>query len=160
MSVTHRKDKPDNTEELKREIGEVKQAGDGTAALLSMTFKAQIMQDRAAGTNVITDDMIDTGGTIVGACACLKEAGAKSVTIVATHALFNGDAVKNLKECGAREVIVTDTVPVPEEKRFDNLTVLSIAPLLADAMKAIFSDGSVAGLFQNYDHSGQKYLKA
>ncbi|MBQ9687869.1 MAG: ribose-phosphate diphosphokinase [Aeriscardovia sp.] len=120
----------------------------------------RVIGDVAGRDCVITDDMIDTGGTIVGACACLKEAGAKSVTIVATHALFNGDAVKNLKECGAREVIVTDTVPVPEEKRFDNLTVLSIAPLLADAMKAIFSDGSVAGLFQNYDHSGQKYLKA
>lgn len=65
MSVAHRKDKPDNTEELKKEIGEVKQAGDGTAALLSMTFKAQIMQDRAAGTNVITDDMILVSTSVV-----------------------------------------------------------------------------------------------
>lgn len=110
---------------------------------------------------IITDDMIDTGGTIIGAVECLKEQGAKSVTIVATHALFNGDAVENLKNCGAREVIVTDTVPVPQEKRFDNLVVLSIAPLIAAAMKAVFTDGSVAGLFANYpEHHGEEFLLA
>lgn len=100
---------------------------------------------------VLVDDMIDTAGTILGACNVLHEAGAKSITIVATHALFNGPAIERLKACDAREVIVTDTVPVPQEKRFDGLTVLSIAPLLAASMKAVFADKSMAQLFNHYD---------
>ncbi|MBR4399969.1 MAG: ribose-phosphate diphosphokinase [Aeriscardovia sp.] len=97
---------------------------------------------------VIVDDIIDTGGTIIGAVKSLRAAGAKSVTVVATHALLNADASEKLENCGAREVVVTDTVPVPEEKRFKNLTVLSIAPVLAKAMKAVFNHNSVAGIFE------------
>lgn len=96
---------------------------------------------------VIVDDIIDTGGTVIGAVNSLKKAGAKSVTVVATHALLNGNASYELANCGAREVVVTNTVPVPEEKRFKNLTVLSIAPVLAKAMKAVFEHSSVAGIF-------------
>lgn len=100
---------------------------------------------------ILVDDIIDTAGTILGACRALHEAGAQSITIVATHALFNGPAVERLKECHAREVIVTDTVPVPQEHRFEGLTVLSIAPLLAASIKAVFSDASMAALFEHYD---------
>ena len=67
----------------------------------------------------------------------LQESGAKSVTVVATHGVLSGPAVERLKNCGAREVVLTDTVPIPEEKRWDGLTVLSIAPLLASAIKAV-----------------------
>ncbi|MBQ5520872.1 MAG: ribose-phosphate diphosphokinase, partial [Aeriscardovia sp.] len=94
-------------------------------------------------------DIIDTGGTIIGATHALQDAGAKSVTLVATHALLNGNASEALASCGAREVVVTDTVPVPEEKRFKNLTVLSIAPVLAKAIKAVFEHTSVAGIFED-----------
>ena len=73
----------------------------------------------------------------------LKDAGAKSVTVVATHGVLSGPAVERLKNSGAREVVLTDTVPIPEEKRWDGLTVLSIAPLLASAIRAVFEDGSV-----------------
>ena len=97
---------------------------------------------------VLVDDLIDTAGTIAGACNVLKDAGAKSVTVVATHGVLSGPAVDRLKNCGAREVVLTDTVPIPEEKRWDGLTVLSIAPLLASAIRAVFEDGSVAELFE------------
>ena len=110
---------------------------------------------------VMVDDLIDTAGTISGACNVLKEAGAKSVTVVATHGVLSGPAVERLKSCGAREVVLTDTVPIPEEKRWDGLTVLSIAPLLASAIKAVFEDGSVAKLFDTYpEHHGQGFLFA
>ncbi|GAA4373775.1 ribose-phosphate diphosphokinase [Paeniglutamicibacter cryotolerans] len=98
-------------------------------------------------TCVLIDDMIDTGGTIAGAVKVLKDAGAKDVIIAATHAVFSDPAAQRLSECGAREVVVTDTLPIPEAKRFETLTVLSIAPLLARAIKEVFEDGSVTSLF-------------
>ncbi len=98
-------------------------------------------------TCVLIDDMIDTGGTIAGAVKVLKDAGAKDVIIAATHAVFSDPAAQRLAECGAREVVVTDTLPIAESKRFETLTVLSIAPLLARAIKEVFEDGSVTSLF-------------
>ena len=98
-------------------------------------------------TCVLIDDMIDTGGTIAGAVKVLKDAGAKDVIIAATHAVFSDPAAERLANCGAREVVVTDTLPIPAEKRFKTLTVLSIAPLLARAIKEVFEDGSVTSLF-------------
>ena len=89
---------------------------------------------------VLVDDLIDTAGTIAGACHVLQDAGAKSVTVVATHGVLSGPAIERLKNCGAREVVLTDTVPIPEEKRWDGLTVLSIAPLLASAIRAVFEE--------------------
>ncbi|MDJ0312351.1 ribose-phosphate diphosphokinase [Arthrobacter sp. H35-D1] len=98
-------------------------------------------------TCVLIDDMIDTGGTIAGAVRVLKDAGAKDVIIAATHAVFSDPAAERLANCGAREVVVTDTLPIPAEKRFETLTVLPIAPLLARAIKEVFEDGSVTSLF-------------
>ena len=96
---------------------------------------------------VLIDDMIDTGGTIAGAVAVLKNAGARSVIIAATHAVFSDPAAQRLAESGAREVVVTNTLPLPPEKRFEQLTVLSIAPLIARAIHEVFDDGSVTSLF-------------
>jgi len=98
-------------------------------------------------TCVLVDDMIDTGGTIVQAAAALFENGAKDVIVAATHGLLSGPAVERLRDSGIFEVIVTDTLPIEEEKRFENLTVLSIAPLIARAVKEVFDDGSVTSLF-------------
>ncbi|MCQ9163625.1 MULTISPECIES: ribose-phosphate diphosphokinase [unclassified Arthrobacter] len=98
-------------------------------------------------TCVLIDDMIDTGGTIAGAVRVLKDAGAKDVIIAATHAVFSDPAAERLANCGARQVVVTNTLPIPAEKRFPTLTVLSIAPLLARAIKEVFEDGSVTSLF-------------
>uniref|UniRef100_UPI0025870748 ribose-phosphate diphosphokinase n=1 Tax=Arthrobacter sp. TaxID=1667 RepID=UPI0025870748 len=74
-------------------------------------------------TCVLIDDMIDTGGTIAGAVRVLKDAGAKDVIIAATHAVFSDPAAERLANCGAREVVVTNTLPIPAETRFPTLTV-------------------------------------
>ncbi|KAA8720862.1 ribose-phosphate diphosphokinase [Corynebacterium spheniscorum] len=96
---------------------------------------------------ILLDDMIDTGGTISGAVGVLKEAGAKSVVIACTHGVFSDPARERLSKCGAEEVITTDTLPQSKEG-FDNLTVLSIAPLLAKTIHEIFENGSVTTLFE------------
>ena len=112
----------------------------------------QIVAHRVVGevegrTCVVIDDMIDTGGTIVGAVSKLKEAGAGDVIIATTHAVFSDPAAERLANSEADEVIVTDTLPIPQEKRFDKLTVISIAPLLAQTIREVFEHGSVTSLF-------------
>ncbi|GAA2081198.1 ribose-phosphate diphosphokinase [Actinomadura alba] len=98
-------------------------------------------------TCVIVDDMIDTGGTIVKAADALFDQGAAKVVATATHGVLSGPAVDRLKNSRISEVVLTNTLPIPEEKQFDKLTVLSIAPLLARAINEVFSDGSVTSLF-------------
>jgi len=102
-------------------------------------------------TCILVDDMIDTGGTITKAADALIQAGAADVIIAATHAILSGPAVDRLKNCQAREVIVTNTLPIPAERQFDKLTELSIAPLLSQAIRAVFEDGSVTSLFEQTD---------
>jgi ribose-phosphate pyrophosphokinase len=98
-------------------------------------------------TCVIVDDMIDTAGTVVSAANLLIDRGASDVYIAATHGLLSGPAVDRLKNAPIREVVVTNTVPIPSEKRFDGLRVLSIASLVAEAIDAVFEEGSVSELF-------------
>ena len=97
---------------------------------------------------VVVDDMIDTGGTIAKAAEALKAAGARGVTIACTHAIFSGQAVEHLSKEFIDQVVVTDTLPVGPEKRFEKLTVLPIAPLLAKAIHEVFEDGSVTSMFE------------
>ncbi len=97
---------------------------------------------------ILVDDMIDTAGTVVSAAELLVSRGAASVSILATHGLLSGPAVDRLKNAPIREVVVTNTLPVPSEKHFDSLTVLSIAPIVAAALDAVFKDTSVSELFQ------------
>ncbi|WP_454301197.1 ribose-phosphate diphosphokinase [Salana multivorans] len=96
---------------------------------------------------VLVDDLIDTGGTIAEAVRVLRENDARSVMIVATHGVLSDPAARRLAECGASEVVITDTLPIPRDKRFPSLTVLSIAPLLARAIREVFDEGSVTSLF-------------
>ncbi|MFN8097541.1 MAG: ribose-phosphate diphosphokinase [Dermatophilaceae bacterium] len=96
---------------------------------------------------ILVDDMIDTAGTIVKAADALLAAGASGVVIAATHAIFSEPAVERLVACGASEVIVTNTLPIARENHFEKLTVLSIGPLIAEAVRAVFEDGSVTSLF-------------
>jgi ribose-phosphate pyrophosphokinase len=96
---------------------------------------------------VLVDDMIDTGGTIAKATEALLDEGAADVVIASTHGILSAPATERLTNCKAREVVVTNTVPIPAGKRFDKLTVLSIAPLLARAIREVFEDGSVTSLF-------------
>ncbi|MEU4322835.1 ribose-phosphate diphosphokinase [Nocardia fluminea] len=112
----------------------------------------QVKSNRVVGdvegrTCVLIDDMIDTGGTIAGAVKVLKEAGAGDVIIAATHGVLSDPAAERLANCGAREVVITNTLPISEDKKFPTLTVLSIAPLLARTIREVFENGSVTGLF-------------
>jgi ribose-phosphate pyrophosphokinase len=96
---------------------------------------------------LIVDDMIDTGRTIVKAAEALKKNGATAVVVAATHAVFSDPAFEILQDVAVDQVVVTDTLPVPEDKRWDRLTVLSIAPLIARAIHEVFDDGSVTSMF-------------
>ena len=108
-----------------------------------------VVGDIEGRTCVLIDDMIDTGGTIAGAVKVLMDKGAKEVIIAATHPVLSDPAAERLSQCGAVEVIVTNTLPVPEEKQFDNLTILSIAPLIARAIREVFDEGSVTEIFDH-----------
>jgi ribose-phosphate pyrophosphokinase len=94
--------------------------------------------------------MIDTGGTIVQAAEALANEGAAGVVVAATHPILSGPAVDRLKNSAVTEIVVTNTLPIPEEKRFDKLTVLSIAPLLSQAIREVFEDGSVTKMFEGH----------
>lgn len=107
----------------------------------------RIIGDVQGKTCILVDDMIDTAGTIVQAVEALTKNGASSVVVATTHPIFSDPAVERLKNSAVREVIATNTLPIPEEKQFENLTILSIAPLLARAIRAVFDDGSVTSLF-------------
>jgi ribose-phosphate pyrophosphokinase len=96
---------------------------------------------------LLVDDMIDSGRTIVKAAEALHAAGALGVVVAATHAVFSDPAVELLQSKAITSVVVTDTLPVPENKRFPTLTVLPIAPLLARAIRAVFEDDSVTSMF-------------
>ncbi|WP_265443813.1 ribose-phosphate diphosphokinase [Flexivirga meconopsidis] len=98
-------------------------------------------------TCILVDDMIDSGGTIVHAADALMADGAASVVIAATHAIFSDPAAARLRDSVAREVIVTDTLPITADKGFEKLTPLSIAPLLGKAIREVFEDGSVTSMF-------------
>jgi ribose-phosphate pyrophosphokinase len=96
---------------------------------------------------VLVDDMIDTGSTVAAGASVLAQHGAGPIHAAATHGVLSGKAVQLLEEAPIREVVITNTVPVPEEKMFGKLKVLSIAPLIADALRAVFEDASVSELF-------------
>ena len=98
-------------------------------------------------TCILVDDMIDTASTITKAADLLFENGATDVIVTATHGVLSGPAVDRLKNSRVREVVVTNTLPIDDGRRFDGLTVLSIAPLLARAISQVFEDGSVTSLF-------------
>jgi ribose-phosphate pyrophosphokinase len=96
---------------------------------------------------LIVDDMIDTGGTICKAADILFDTGAAEVVVAATHAVLSDPATERLKNSRISEVVVTNTLPLPPDKRLDKITVLSIAPLIARAIREVFDDGSVTTLF-------------
>lgn len=96
---------------------------------------------------IILDDMIDTAGTICNAAAAIKDLGAKEVYSCATHAVLSGPAIKRLEESVIKEVVLLDTIPIDKDKMIDKFTTLSVAPIFAEAMTRIFTNGSVSKLF-------------
>jgi ribose-phosphate pyrophosphokinase len=107
-----------------------------------------VVGDVAGKTAVLVDDMIDTGGTISEAARLLKKEGAKGVYACATHAVFSPPAVERLSSGIFEEVIVTNTIPVPEDRRFPQLTVLSVADILGETIWRIHEDTSVSIMFR------------
>jgi ribose-phosphate pyrophosphokinase len=99
---------------------------------------------------ILVDDMIDTGGTIVKAADALMADGAAGVIIAATHGIMSDPAVDRLKNSPATEVVITNTLPISEDQKFDKLTCLSIAPLISRAIKEVFEDGSVTSMFDGH----------
>jgi ribose-phosphate pyrophosphokinase len=107
----------------------------------------EIVGDVAGRVCLLVDDMIDTGRTIAKAAQALKDAGAISVIVAATHAVFSEPASTVLQSDFIDEVVVTDTLPLDVSKHWDRLRILPIAPLLARAIKEVFEDGSVTAMF-------------
>ena len=112
-----------------------------------------VMGDVDGRTCVIIDDMIDTAGTICAAVDTLFDNGATDVLCATTHAVFSGPAVERLRDSRLSKVIVTNSVPLPDSKRFEKLEVLGIAGVLADALEAVFEDASVSEIFDGDNHS-------
>ncbi len=97
---------------------------------------------------IILDDMIDTAGTITNAANAIKDLGAKAVYAGATHAVLSGPAVERIEKSAIEELVLLNTIPLPEEKKLDKFTTLSVAPLFAEAMTRVFTNGSVSKLFE------------
>jgi len=119
-----------------------------------------VLGDIAGKTCFVVDDMIDTGGTIISAAKALKEHGAKSVYIIACHGLFNGKAVERMQEAAkagyVEKVIVTNTIDIPQEKRFKELKIISIAELLANMIKSSVDSHSLSDVYNDYHEFIQK----
>jgi ribose-phosphate pyrophosphokinase len=97
---------------------------------------------------ILVDDMIDTGGTVAKGAEALAQQGAGPIYAAATHGVLSGKAVQLLEEAPISGVVLTNTMPIPEEKQFAKLRVLSIAPLIASALRAVFEDTSVSEIFR------------
>jgi ribose-phosphate pyrophosphokinase len=110
----------------------------------------EIIGDVRGKTAIMIDDMIDTGGSVIHGAEALMRQGADRVIACCTHPVFSGPAPERLSNSVIEQVIVTDTIPLAPEKRFDKLVVLSVAPLLAEAIRRIHLDESVSSLFRGY----------
>jgi len=107
----------------------------------------EVIGDLKGKRAVFVDDMIDTGGSLTVGAAAIAARGAAEVYACATHAVFSRDAAQRMEDSCLREIVVTDTIPLPPEKRTPKVKVLSVAPLLAEAIKRVHSDASVSSLF-------------
>ncbi len=112
-----------------------------------------IMGDVEGRNCILVDDMVATAGTICAAADLLKKAGAAEVFGVATHGILSGPAVDRIKNSAMSRLVITNTIPVPSDKMIDKIDVLSIAPLLADAISAVFEDASVSDIFGGENQS-------
>ena len=100
---------------------------------------------------ILIDDMIDTAGTICAGAEILKQKGAKDVYIACTHGVLSGPAVERLSNCCAKEIVITDTIAIPQEKKFDKLVQVTVAELLAHTIENIENNLPVSDVFKQYD---------
>lgn len=96
---------------------------------------------------IILDDMIDTAGTITNAANAIKDMGAKAVYACATHPVLSGPAVERIEKSAIEELVLLNTIPMPAEKRIEKMRFLSVAPLFAEAMTRVFTNGAISELF-------------
>jgi ribose-phosphate pyrophosphokinase len=140
----------------KRAVGHAKRLG-GHLAVIDKRRKSALEVEHATIIGgpvegricLIFDDMISTAGSIVGAANLVKQFGAKEIHIAATHGVFCGPAIQRLRESPVNSILVTNTIPLPAEKRLPNLRILNVAPLLAEAIKRIHHDQSISDMFRN-----------
>lgn len=112
--------------------------------------KSEIMNiigDIQGKTAILIDDMVDTAGTITNAANAIKKLGATEVYACATHAVLSGPAVQRIEDSEIKEMVLLDTMPIPQEKVIDKIKVLSVAPLLSAAISRIFTNESISKLF-------------
>lgn len=109
-----------------------------------------IIGDVSGKNCILIDDMIDTAGTITAGVDMLKQKGAKDIYIACTHGVLSGPAIDRLKNCNAKEIIVTDTIPLSEEKQFDRMKVVTVADLLAHTIENIENDLPVSDVVLRY----------
>jgi len=116
----------------------------------------QVIGDLEGKRAVLIDDIIDTGGSVVSAAEVVARRGSSEIYAYATHAIFSGGAVDRLQASPIKEVVVTDTIPLPESKRRPKIRVLSIAPVLAEAIRRVYEQVSVSTLFDRYWQDDKK----
>ena len=140
---------------IKRALGHSKRLG-GTLAIVDKrrTSALEVRQSTIIGGPVdgkialLFDDMISTAGSICGAARLVHEAGAREIHIAATHGVMCGPAIEKLRDAPINSIVVTDSIPIPKEKQLPNLVELTVAPLLAEAIKRIHHDQSISELFR------------
>ncbi len=147
-------------------VGTAKALADRLSAALAIIAKrrpdvnavevVQVIGELGDKRVVLVDDLIDTAGSIVQAAEMVAERGAREIWAYATHAVFSGDAVERLQASPIGEVVVTDTIPLPRSKQRDKIRVLSIAPVLAEAIRRVHGNLSVSTLFDRYWEEDKK----
>ena len=112
------------------------------------TETLNVIGEVAGKVALTVDDEIDTAGSLVGVVSALEERGAKEVYACCTHPVFSGQAIERLASCPVKEVVVTDTIPITGDKKLDKITVLSMAPLLGEAIHRIHTGSSIGAMFE------------
>ena len=112
------------------------------------TETLNVIGEVAGKVALTVDDEIDTAGSLVGVVSALEERGAKEIYACCTHPVFSGQAIERLAPCPVKEVVVTDTIPITGDKKLDKITVLSMAPLLGEAIHRIHTGSSIGAMFE------------
>ncbi|MCL2622269.1 MAG: ribose-phosphate pyrophosphokinase [Planctomycetaceae bacterium] len=139
---------------IKRAASHVKVIGGNLAIIDKRRYGNRVEQENLIGGPIegkvcfIFDDLISTASSICGAAKLVHNLGASKIYLGATHGIFCGDAMKLLAETPLEQIVVTDTIPLPQEKRLPNLTVLSVAPLIGEAIRRIHFNESLSRLFK------------
>jgi ribose-phosphate pyrophosphokinase len=141
---------------IKRAVGHAKRLGGEIAIIDKRRISAEnVSQENIIGGSLegkvalMFDDMISTAGSIVGAAELVKKKGAREIHVAASHGVFAGKAIERLRNAPIDSIVVTDSIPIPPEKMLPNMKILSVAPILAEAIKRIHQHKSISAIFGN-----------